>query len=176
MEIWYLQDMELLQYDLLYGKKYAYGDDGTTPFETIDMKMGIHQPEITRVISLPDENKVYVFGSNFTTASKIYINDEWQNTKFISNHVLQVKKAKLTEDALVSVKQLAPGKAKRVLSEGNTMMYVAPVAEEETGETDGTGESTDTEETVETTDTTEATNETGTAPADSEAEGTGTAK
>ena len=89
---------------------------------------------------------------------------------------MQVKKAKLTEDALVSVKQLAPGKAKRVLSEGNTMMYVPPVAEEETGETDGTAESTDTEETVETTDTTEATNETGTAPADSEAEGTGTAK
>ena len=56
------------------------------------------------------------------------------------------------------------------------MMYVPPVAEEETGETDGTAESTDTEETVETTDTTEATNETGTAPVDSEAEGTGTAK
>lgn len=172
---WYLQDMELLQYDLLYGKKYAYGDDGTTPFETIDMQMGIHQPEITRVISLPDENKVYVFGSNFTTASKIYINDEWQNTKFISNHVLQVKKVKLTEDALVSVKQLAPGKAKRVLSEGNTMMYVAPVAEEETGETNESGDTTDMEETDGTTDTgSEET--TGTAPADSEAEGTGAAR
>ena len=128
---WYLQDMELLQYDLLYGNKYAYGDDGTTPYETIDMQMGIHQPEITRVISLPDENKVYVFGSNFTTASKIYINDEWQNTKFISSHVLQVKKVKLTEDASVSVKQLAPGKAKRILSEGNTVSYTAPVPEEE---------------------------------------------
>ena len=108
------------------------------------------------MIPLPDENKVYVFGRNFTTASKIYINDEWQNTKFISSHVLQVKKVKLTEDALVTVKQLAPGKAKRVLSEGNTMMYVAPV-EEEPEETE--------EEAVEETETT-----------DSQAEGTGTAQ
>lgn len=140
---WYLPDMELLQYDLLYGKKYAYGDDGTTPFETINMQMGIHQPEITRVIPLPDENKFYVFGRNFTTASKIYINDEWQNTKFISSHVLQVKKVKLTEDAQISVKQLAPGKAKRVLSEGNTYEYKVPVVEETTEETDETTDTTE---------------------------------
>ena len=38
---------------------------------------------------------------------------------------------KLTEDASVSVKQLAPGKAKRILSEGNTVSYTAPVPEEE---------------------------------------------
>ena len=88
---------------------------------------------------------------------------------------MQVKKVKLTEDALVSVKQLAPGKAKRVLSEGNTMMYVAPVAEEETGETNESGDTTDMEETDGTTDIgSEET--TGTAPADSEAEGTGAAQ
>ena len=96
---------------------------------------------------------------------------------------------KLTEDAQVSVKQLAPGKTKRVLSEGNTVNYIAPVADEETGETDENGETVDVNENGETIDASETTDtettdttdtgaepETGDAPADSEAEGTGAAQ
>ena len=54
-----------------------------------------------------------------------------------------MKKVKLTEDAQISVKQLAPGKAKRVLSEGNTYEYKVPVVEETTEETDETTDTTE---------------------------------
>src|SRR5699024_1966295 len=51
---WYLPDMELLQYDLLYGERYAYDMDGETPYETLDMQMGIRQPEIRNVVALEE--------------------------------------------------------------------------------------------------------------------------
>ena len=136
---WYLPDMELLQYDLLYGERYAYGMDGESPYETVDMQMGIHQPEIRNVVAL--DEMTYVFGENFTTATKVYVDDEYQSTTFINDHVLQLKKTVLEEDALIAVKQLAPGKARRVLSEGNTYSFRAQSEEEQsTDMQEGTGE------------------------------------
>lgn len=123
----YLPDMEMLQYDLLYGKRYAYG--GESPFETVDMQMGIQKPMIRNAKVL--ENTLYVFGENFTTASKIFIDGEYKSTAFMNDHVIKVRKARLTEDVLLEVKQLAPGKKRRVLSEGGSYEYHVPAEEEE---------------------------------------------
>ena len=137
---WYLPDMELLQYDLLYGERYAYG--GESPYEPTDMQMGIHQPVITNVVAL--ESMTYVFGQNFTTATKVYVDDEYQSTNFINDHVLQLRETVLTENAEISVKQLAPGKARRILSEGGTWSFRYKDREtEDSGENmteEGTGE------------------------------------
>ena len=167
----YLPDMELLQYDLLYGKRYAYG--GESPFETVDMKMGIHQPYITNVIAL--EKMTWVFGRNFTTATKIYLDGEYQTTKYINDHVLQLKKTALKDDTEVAVKQLAPGKAKRVLSEGNTYEFIyQPPEEEETVTPEGETEGTDTpDRTQEGAEGTEGTEPSGGEP--EQTEGTGEA-
>ena len=99
--------------------------------------MGIHQPYIRNVVAL--EGTTYVFGQNFTTASKIYVDGEYQSTSFINDHVLRLKKTVLDSDAEIAVKQLAPGKARRVLSEGNTYSFHYEEPEEEV--------STDTEST-----------------------------
>ena len=106
------------------------------------MQMGIHQPYIRNVVAL--EGTTYVFGQNFTTASKIYVDGEYQSTSFINDHVLRLKKTVLDSDAEITVKQLAPGKARRVLSEGNTYSFHYEEPEEEVS-TDT--ESTDTEST-----------------------------
>lgn len=144
---WYLPDMELLQYDLLYGERYAYDMDGETPFEPVDMQMGINQPSVRNVVAL--EKMTYVFGQNFTTATKVYVDGEYQTTKFINDHVLQLKKTVLEDDALIAVKQVAPGTAKRVLSEGNTYSfhYENTDETENTEETEGTESAEGTEET-----------------------------
>ena len=154
---WYLPDMELLQYDLLYGERYAYDMDGETPYETLDMQMGIRQPEIRNVVAL--EEMTYVFGQNFTTATKVYVDGEYQSTKYMNDHVLQLKKTVLTEDALIAVKQLAPGKARRALSEGNT--YSFHYEERGAEEPDTDGQNTDVQSTDgENTDVQEGTGET----------------
>ena len=64
---------------------------------------------------------------------------EYQSTSFINDHVLRLKKTVLDSDAEIAVKQLAPGKARRVLSEGNTYSFHYEEPEEEV--------STDTEST-----------------------------
>lgn len=121
----YLQDMELLQYDLLYGKKYAY--DQEELFATTDMQMGVKDVTISNVVPL--ENTLYVFGENFTTASKVYINDKWQNTTYVNNHIIKVKDMALEENASISVKQVAPGKEKKVFSESEVFEYIQPPEE-----------------------------------------------
>jgi hypothetical protein len=138
---WYLPDMEQLQYDLLYGKLYAYG--GESPYEPTDLQYGIHQPTISNVVW--SYGNLYVIGTNFTTQTRVYLDDEWKKTTYINDHVVKISKKSMTKDTLVTVKQVAPGSAKRVLSEGESYEYKIPVVEEE--ETEETEETEATEET-----------------------------
>lgn len=47
----YLHDLELLQYDLLYGKQYAYQDSGYTLSREIPMDMGVEDIILTGICS-----------------------------------------------------------------------------------------------------------------------------
>ena len=74
-----MEDLELLQYDMLYGEKYIY--NGNNPFIATELKMGIDTISVSNVF---DENEqVFVSGENFTTFSKVYINDRKYETIYI---------------------------------------------------------------------------------------------
>ena len=75
----YFSSMAALQYDMLYGKNYAY--DGQF-FERTDMEMGIDPVTITDVGCVGDT--LYVSGENFTQASKIYLNGEQVSTEYLN--------------------------------------------------------------------------------------------
>ncbi|MGP1441376.1 MAG: LTA synthase family protein [Anaerovoracaceae bacterium] len=81
----YYSDMETLQYDLLYGKNYAYG--GKNVFTPTNMQMGI-DPIIISDISVVGKN-IYVKGNNFTQASKIFINGKELTTNFLSTNRIE---------------------------------------------------------------------------------------
>ncbi len=116
----YQYDMQMLQYDMLYGEAYSYGEEGR--HEPVDLEMGIIDQIIDRVVQI--EDKVYVFGENFTTQSKIHVNDEFYSTGYINDHLIRVKDLILNDGDEVSIKQLAPNK--RVLSEEMSMIYHTP--------------------------------------------------
>ena len=79
----YLSDLELLQYDIMYGKQYAYEKNGA-PITEGHMVMGVKDAEIKDVVTqLNGDYSIY--GANFTKQSKVYINDEKQDTKFMNN-------------------------------------------------------------------------------------------
>lgn len=82
----YLNGMELLQYDILYGDHYVYG--GENPYPATDLRMGTQDVVINRIYNI--DGKCYVSGNNFTKWSKIYLNDEKVKTKYISGHLLRV--------------------------------------------------------------------------------------
>ena len=113
----YQYDMQTLQYDLLYGKGYGYGEEGF--HEPAEMTMGIIDQVISKVVQIDD--KVYIFGENFTTQSKVYVNGEFYSTGYINDHLIRVKELVLEEGDEVGIKQLAPNK--RVLSDEMSVIY-----------------------------------------------------
>lgn len=82
----YLNDLRLLQYDMLYGKKEIYNKE--QPYSPTDMKMGIHDIKIDNV-SIED-GEIVVSGENFTEFSKILINDKKADTEFFDKNTLKV--------------------------------------------------------------------------------------
>ncbi len=84
----YLMDLELLQYDLLYGKQYVY--NGTPVITEGHMTMGIRDAEILYSSETVEEYYSLV-GENFTKWSQVYINGEKQSRKFVNENILKVK-------------------------------------------------------------------------------------
>lgn len=77
----YLNKLELLEYDTLYGNNYAF--DGYNPFPQTDMKMGI------RDIWVRDyqirENDVRIFGKGFNEFSEVYVDGKQIEVTYIND-------------------------------------------------------------------------------------------
>jgi phosphoglycerol transferase MdoB-like AlkP superfamily enzyme len=89
----YQENLELLEYDLLYGEKKAY--NGETPYKPTKLKLGIDKISASYIKcfgEMVDVNKqtymLFVYGTNFNTFSKIKINGEEYETMFVSENVL----------------------------------------------------------------------------------------
>lgn len=113
----YQYDMQTLQYDLLYGEGYGYGEEGFR--EPAEFSMGIIDQTIDKVVQIGAN--VYVFGENLTSQSKVHVNDEFYSTGYINEHLVRVKNLTLEDGDVVQIKQLAPNK--RVLSEEMSVTY-----------------------------------------------------
>lgn len=90
----YLKDQESLAYDMLYGKKYAYG--GKDPYERVDMMMGHKIISIRDVMKIGD--KFYIRGSNFTERSIISLNGKQLSTVYLSPTLLALNESIEPED------------------------------------------------------------------------------
>ena len=89
----YLEKMQLLMYDMLYGEMEVY--EGENPFQPTKLEMGIQEISIENVYvkkSKLTENEpmIYVSGENFTEWSKVVINGEVMETIFLNRELLAV--------------------------------------------------------------------------------------
>ncbi len=82
----YLNGLENLQYDLLYGERYAY--DGEDLYPASDLVLGADDIIIDSVAVIG--KGMYVYGENFTAWTKVHINGEKCATKFISPQCLAI--------------------------------------------------------------------------------------
>ena len=78
----YLDKLQVLEYDLLYGDKSSY-PDGVNPYEPVDLVMGSVPIEITSVSR--DYGRVLVNGKNFTEHSAILLDGAAYPTAFVSS-------------------------------------------------------------------------------------------
>lgn len=88
----YLNGLENLQYDLLYGERYAY--DGEDLYPASDIVLGADDIIIDSVAVIG--KGLYVYGENFTAWTKVHINGEKCATKFISPQCLAISLNKYT--------------------------------------------------------------------------------
>ena len=100
----YLADLELLQYDVLYGNQYVYENTGK-PITEGHMVMGVKDTSISDIVEQLD-GTYSLYGENFTKYSKIYINDEKQTSSFLNNTRIDLKEAELQDGDVVYVAQV----------------------------------------------------------------------
>lgn len=147
----YLEGLENLQYDILYGKRYCYNGEDLYPAS--DLVMGIDDVEITDVRPSAIEDKIYIYGKNFTQSSRVFINGEKVSCTQVSTGLLSISKDAITDGDTVVVNQM--GSSNTVFRSSNEWTYLDPNVEHET-ETEVSTETESTE--VKDTENTESKN------------------
>ncbi len=87
----YQADLEMLQYDLLYGERYAYGGEDLYPAS--DLVIGTQ--DVTIDLLMDVGKYTYVIGDNFTKWSKVFVDDEKVSTTYYSSTMLRFNRDKL---------------------------------------------------------------------------------
>lgn len=82
----YLDNLEIIQYDMLYGENYTFG--GTNPFEPTKLHMGVRKIQVDKIFNFGEST--YVIGQNFTPFSKVAVNDDFVDTVFVNPNTLRV--------------------------------------------------------------------------------------
>lgn len=85
--ILYAKDLQAIQYDLLYGEQYLYGDD--LP-EATDLTLGTIDITITGIEAEADTERWYVTGENFTPFCQVAQGDDLLDTTYLSGTLLEV--------------------------------------------------------------------------------------
>lgn len=127
----YLSGLENLQYDILYGERYAFGDE--TPVFQSDLVMGIDEVVITDVTTSFDGKTVRLHGDNFTKWSKVYVNGEKVSTEYINGFFgldcsLEISASSVKDGDIITVNQCS---GKTIFRSSNDWTYVAPIVETE---------------------------------------------
>lgn len=113
----YLEKLEVLQYDMLYGDHEIYG--GENPYMATDLQLGID--EITVSAVEPEEGLVYIYGSGFNEYSTVCVNGDPKKTLYVEQGLLLVEGIGLTQGDLITVAQI--GIDNLVLGETESYRY-----------------------------------------------------
>lgn len=121
----YLDGLNNLQYDLLYGDRYAY--HGEDAYPASDLVMGVEDTAIANIFPSANEGYLIVGGKNFTRWSRVYINGEKVPSAFISSSRLRIKADALSNQDTVVVSQM--GSSNTVFRSTPEYTYHDPNAE-----------------------------------------------
>ena len=111
----YQVDLETLQYDVLYGKKYSY--DGESPFQRIKMRMGLYDVTLDSIQCISEtDHTYYIKGTEFTPSSEIKLNGEWYDTVYINPTTLMITGTELNDFDRLAVIQRSNSSTRKPLS------------------------------------------------------------
>lgn len=116
----YLADLELLQYDILYGEQYIYGQKKYETNRENEFRMGVKDVTLTDIQMNPDSS-YSIYGTNLTPYSKIYLNGEQQKTQFLNNTRVELRESQLADGDTIIVNQMGSGN--RIFRSSETYIY-----------------------------------------------------
>lgn len=114
----YLYNLQVLQYDMLYGDNEVY--NGVTPYLPTEIQMGIKPVTIEDVAFSKEKELLYVKGENFTKYSFVMIDGKSVDTEYIDSQNLICEFTKADFDKL-QIAQI--GEDKEVLSLSDVYNY-----------------------------------------------------
>lgn len=97
----YLSGLETLQYDLLYGKRYAYKGENLYP--ATDLVMDVEDVTISSVRKNSESNALCVYGRNFTKNAKIFVNGTKVPTTYVTSALLMTSLDNVMDGDVVTV-------------------------------------------------------------------------
>lgn len=118
----YSADMELLQYDILFGSRYAYQEQDLYPAS--NLIMGVSDIVIDGISD--EAGIINIHGSNFTPWSKAFVNGSKVSTTYVSGSHLRISVDSLAEGSnAIVVNQM--GSSDTVFRSSNEMPYTKPL-------------------------------------------------
>lgn len=119
----YLNGLENLQYDLLYGKRYAY--HGTNPYPATDLMMDVEDISINSLRKDSEKGVLIIGGKNFTKYTRVFVNGEKVSTKYHNSSLITTKLENVSDGDAITVKTTGSGGI--ILREGtNEVIYEDP--------------------------------------------------
>lgn len=115
----YLDGLENLQYDILYGDRYCY--NGEDKYPATDIVMGIDPVTVDSATNSIGDSEVIIRGSNFTKWSKVFVNGSKVNTIFSGPNCLIISKDTISDGDTLQVNQM--GSNNTVFRSSNTLTY-----------------------------------------------------
>ena len=97
----YQNGLDNLQYDLLYGERYAYNGEDLYP--ATDLVMDVEDVNVTSVRKNVLNNTLAVYGSNFTKNAKIFVNGEKVPTTYLTSGILTTSLDNVSDGDVISV-------------------------------------------------------------------------
>lgn len=114
----YQVDLEMLQYDLLYGERYVYG--GENPFSRTPMTLGLYETTLDSMELVSDMDfTYYIRGTNFTPSSQVKLNGEWYDTIYVNPTTLVMTGTELQPFDTISVVQRSNSSTHRALTKSH---------------------------------------------------------
>lgn len=128
----YQSGLENLQYDLLYGERYAY--NGEDPYPASDLVMDVEDVVVKSVRKNSINHTLAVYGSNFTKNAKIFVNGEKVSTTYLTSGIITTSLDNVQDGDVITV--AITGSQGIILREGTSeIVYEDPdVAATETEE------------------------------------------
>ena len=101
----YIDGIEQLQYDILYGERYCY-DGEFDKYPATDIIMGIDEVIITDVYpSDTIANRIIIKGEGFTKWSRVYVNGEKVGTEYVSGNEIMISTTRIEDQDILVVNQ-----------------------------------------------------------------------